>query len=50
MNISFSTLFPGIEGFSKSLNYLHFIDGILSMEENIVDYEGYKQKFHQTRS
>ena len=45
MNISSTTLYPGIEGFSKSLNYLHHIDGILKLEDNIKDYEGYKKKF-----
>ena len=45
MNISSTTLYPGIEGFSKSLNYLHHIDGILKIEDNIKDYEGYKKKF-----
>lgn len=45
MNVSFTTLYPGIEGFSRSLNYLHHIDGILNLEANIKDYKGYKKKF-----
>jgi len=45
MNISFTTLYPGIEGFSRSLGYLHHIDGIFKLEANIEDYEGYKMKF-----
>lgn len=49
MNISYATLYPGIEGFSKSLNYLPYIDGILKLEELVRDYEGYKNKFRNNR-
>ncbi|MBK9486849.1 MAG: FRG domain-containing protein [Chitinophagaceae bacterium] len=45
MNISFTTLNPGIEGFSRSLNSLHNLDGIFKLEDNIKDYRGYKEKF-----
>jgi hypothetical protein len=45
MNISFTTLYPGIEGFSRSLNSLHYLDGIFKLEDNIKDYNGYKEKF-----
>jgi hypothetical protein len=45
MNISNATLFPGIEGFSKSLGQLHYIDKIFKLEDNIKDYKGYKSKF-----
>src|SRR5258708_20949809 len=45
MNISFTTLYPGIEGFSRSLGSLHHIDGIFKLEDNIKDYDGYKKKF-----
>ena len=45
MNISYTTLYPGIEGFSRSLNHLHHINGILKLEDNIRNYSGYKKKF-----
>jgi FRG domain len=45
MNISYATLYPGIEGFSRSLNHLHHIKGILKLEDNIKNYSGYKKKF-----
>lgn len=45
MNISFTTLYPGIEGFSRSLNHLHNIPGIFKLENNITTYEDYKNKF-----
>lgn len=45
MNISFTTLYPGIEGFSRSLGHLHNIDNILKLETNIKNYSGYKKKF-----
>jgi hypothetical protein len=47
MNITYTTLFPGIEGFSKSLNHLHYIDRIFEFDENIKDYLCYKNKFEK---
>ena len=46
MNITYSTLYPGIEGFSMSLKHLHLIEGILSVEENIKlnKYSGFHEK------
>lgn len=50
MNITFATLYPGIEGFSKSLASLQYVDGIFKLEENIKDYKGYKRKFKKNAS
>jgi PII-like signaling protein len=45
MNISYTTLYPGIEGFGKSLKHLYHIDGIMKLENDIKDYLSYKKKF-----
>ncbi len=45
MNISYTTLYPGIEGFSRSLKHLYHIDGIMKLENDIKDYSSYKKKF-----
>lgn len=47
MNISYATLYPGIEGFSRSLGHLHNIDNILVIEKNIKSYSDYKKKFRK---
>ncbi len=46
MNITHATLYPGIGGFSMALKHLHWIDKILSVEENVKlkNYEGFKEK------
>ena len=45
MNISYTTLYPGIEGFGRSLKHLYHIDGIMKLENDIKDYLSYKKKF-----
>jgi hypothetical protein len=45
MNISYTTLYPGIEGFGRSLKHLYHIEGIMNLEDDIKDYLGYKKKF-----
>lgn len=47
MNITYATLYPGIEGFSKSLKHLYVIPDLLKVEKNIQTngYNGWKQKF-----
>lgn len=44
MNITYATLYPGIEGFGRSIGMLHHIPGILTVEQNISDYEGLRKK------
>lgn len=47
MNITYSTLYPGIVGFSTSLKNYHHMPGLLNIEENIRyhGYEKLKDKF-----
>lgn len=47
MNVTYSTVYPGIDGFSRSLNHLHHIDGLLKPEVGIKDYSGFKKKFQK---
>ncbi len=45
MNITYTTLYPDIEGFGKSLKHLYHIDDIMNLENEITDYLSYKRKF-----
>jgi hypothetical protein len=48
MNITYATLYPGIEGFGRSIGMLHHIPGILSVEQNLKNYAGLKRKLLTT--
>jgi hypothetical protein len=45
MNITHATLYPGIEGFSKSLKHLYHIESILKTEDCVKTYSELNKKF-----
>jgi FRG domain len=46
MNISYATLYPGLEGFGKLLKHLFYIPRMLQPEEDIVDFQTYGNRFN----